>query len=238
MRTSLLIVALWGILLPVAKGQEGPVIYLFPGQGADCRQFMDLDFPPAYDTVQLSYPIPDKRESLPDFAARFLPEIDTGREVILLGVSLGGMICTEIAHLIDAEKVIIISSAKNRHELPGTYTFQQKLPINRLVPKRITKAGALLLQGIVEPDRKYNKPLFKDMLRQKDPRYLKRTVDMIINWEREVSAPGVVHIHGDGDNTIPIRNVKCDHVLKDGSHMMVLTRAPEISAILLEILAS
>ena len=80
------------------------VIYLFPGQGADYRQFRDLEVPPGYDTVHITYPVPDKRETLPEYALRFFPLIDTDAPFVLLGVSLGGMICTELADTLDPER--------------------------------------------------------------------------------------------------------------------------------------
>ena len=41
------------------------------------------------------------------------------------GVSLGGMICTEMAHFLNPEKVFIISSAKKFDELPVQYKIQK-----------------------------------------------------------------------------------------------------------------
>ena len=212
------------------------VVYLFPGQGADYRQFRDLDFPEGYDTVHISYPVPLKKESLPQFALRFVPLIDQTCPFILVGVSLGGMICTELADTLHPQKVILISSAKAKTELPGRYTFMAKSHINRIVPKRLVKGGARTLQGIVEPDRKYDPATFKDMLRQKDPLYLKRSADMIICWEREHYQEEIIHIHGDADHTIPIDNVNYDFLIDEGSHMMVLSRAGEISKIICELL--
>lgn len=208
------------------------IIYLFPGQGADARQFKHLEFPPGYDTVQISYPVPEKRENMAVFASRFIKEIDQSRPYILMGVSLGGMICTELCDTLSPLLTIIISSAKTTHELPGRYTFQKHLRLNRIVPKRLTKGGGRLLQGIVEPDRKHDKQTFKDMLKAKDPLYLKRTVDMIINWDRTSFPNKIIHIHGDEDHTIPVKNVKYDYLLKEGSHMMVLTRAEEINLLI------
>ncbi len=213
------------------------VVYLFPGQGADYRQFRDLDFPEGYDTIHISsYPVPLKKESLPQFALRFVPQIDQDRPFILVGVSLGGMICTELADILHPQNVILISSAKAVYELPGRYTFMAKSHINRIVPKRLVKAGARILQGIVEPDRKYDPDTFRDMLRQKDPLYLKRSADMIICWEREHYQEEIIHIHGDADHTIPIKNVNYDFLIDDGSHMMVLSRAEEISKIICALL--
>ena len=93
-----------------------------------------------------------------------------------------------------------------------------------------------MLQGIVEPDRKNDPETFKDMLKIKDPLYLKRTVDMIVHWERESYSAKIVHIHGDKDHTIPVKHVNYNYLVEEGSHMMVLTRADEINRIIWEIL--
>jgi pimeloyl-ACP methyl ester carboxylesterase len=180
--------------------------------------------------------MPEEDEMLKDYALRFLPQIDTSEAFILVGVSLGGMICTELAELLRPEKVILISSAKSTLELPGRYTFQKSVRLNRMVPKKAIKNGALFLQPIVEPDSREDLDFFRSMLGLKEPLYLKRTVDMIINWDREEYDCSIVHIHGDSDRTLPIKNVKADYVIRNGSHMMVYTRAEEISEILNKIL--
>jgi pimeloyl-ACP methyl ester carboxylesterase len=230
------------LLLPVfALGADPPqgdtTIYLFPGQGSDERLFKHVELPSGYDTVVISYPIPDKHESLPVYAYRFMDDIDTCSPFILMGVSLGGMICTELSDTLSPLHTIVISSAKSRTELPGRYTFQKHFPLNRILPKGLIKGGARLLQGIVEPDRRHDRETFKDMLREKDALYLKRTVDMIVNWDRSSYPEHIVHIHGDSDHTIPVKNVSYDYLLKDGSHMMMLTRAPEINLLLVYILS-
>lgn len=216
------------------KAQDGTstIAYLFPGQGADHRLFKDLSFPKGYDTIHISYPIPLKNESMKEFAQRFIPLIDQDSPYILVGVSLGGMICTELSDTLCPEKTILISSAKAWFELPGHYTFMRKFHLDRLIPKGFVKGGARVLQGIVEPDRKQDPETFKDMLKKKDPLYLKRTGQMIVRWEREDYSRSIYHIHGDADNTIPLKNVQCDSILKKGSHMMTLTRADEISGII------
>ena len=223
----------------IASGNKRPeqdtIIYLFPGQGADYRLFKHFIVPAGYDTVHLSFPVPDKKEDLSSYALRFLPEIDPSLPFILLGVSLGGMICTELADTLTPVKTIIISSAKGSSELPGRYTFQQRIHLNRIIPKRMTKGGARVLQGIVEPDRKHDPETFKAMLKAKDPLYIKRTVDMIINWDRTTHSSQIIHIHGNKDHTIPIKNLQCDYLVEGGSHMMMITRAEEINQVLTEI---
>ena len=209
-------------------------VYLFPGQGSDYRIFQRISLPENYDTIHISYPVPERKATMKTFAQLLSLRIDTSHAFILIGVSLGGMLCCEIAEILKPEKVIIISSAAERSELPFRYRFQKYVPLNRIIPKRLLKAGALMMQPLVEPDRNREKATFKSMLRAKDPRYLKRTINMIINWDRNGRNPAVVHIHGDRDHTIPIRNVKCDIPVKDGSHMMTLTRGDEINMIIVK----
>lgn len=233
---SNLIIALLFLIKTASFGMQpskpDTMIYLFPGQGSDERLFKHLVLPPGYDTLNISYPVPDKHETLAAYAMRFIEEIDLSTPYILVGVSLGGMICAELSDTLSPLRTILISSAKTTHELPGRYTFQQHFRLNRIIPKRLTKGGARLLQGIVEPDRKHDKETFKEMLKAKDPLYLKRTVDMIINWDRSTYPDKIVHIHGDKDHTIPINNVEYDYLIEEGSHMMMLTRAKEINEII------
>jgi pimeloyl-ACP methyl ester carboxylesterase len=227
----LAIMAILQMHITHVKGQD-TLIYLFPGQGSDERLFKHLVVPPGFDTIHISYPVPEKREDLQTYAFRFIPRIDTTAPFILAGVSLGGMICTELADTLSPVRTILISSSKTCGELPGRYTFQKKIPLNRLIPKGLIKAGARLLQGVVEPDRKHDKETFKSMLKEKDPLYLKRTVDMIIQWDRTTHSDRIIHLHGNKDHTIPVKNVKVDYLVEGGSHMMMLTRADEINALL------
>jgi pimeloyl-ACP methyl ester carboxylesterase len=210
------------------------VIYLLPGQGADCRLFRHIEFP--YDTVHLELPVPPKNSTLRAYALGFIPRIDTARAFILIGVSLGGMICSELADTLAAEKIIVISGAKCLKELPGRYRFQKTIPLNKIIPGGMIKWGAKVLAPMVEPARRQDKEFFKSMLEAKDPAYLKRTVDMVINWEKKNYDSNIIHIHGDRDHTLPHRHIKYDYLVKDGTHMMVYIQGDEVSRLINEIL--
>ena len=216
----------------MAKAQQ--TLYLFPGQGSDSAIFSKMNFPDTFSLKYMELPTPHKGEMLPEYAQRFVSEIDTSETYSLIGVSLGGMICTELADILKPEKVIIISSAKCAAELPSRYRFQQKVRLNRAIPASWYLGGALLLQPIVEPDRNVEKDTFKRMLRSKNKIYMKRAVDMIINWQRETYSSDIIHIHGDNDHTIPIQNVQPFTTVSGGSHMMALTRGESIGQLVLE----
>ncbi|WKV11350.1 alpha/beta fold hydrolase [Marivirga harenae] len=212
--------------------QQKTTIYLFPGQGSDERIFDSLKFAEKFEIVHIEYPIPMKGCSMREFARVVSHQIDTTQKYILIGVSLGGMIISEMNENLNPEQSIIISSAKSRKELPLRYRFQRLIPIYKLVPPKLMLGGAKFLQPIIEPDRNTNKVTFKNMLSAKDPVYMKRTVSMIINWDREKVQEALIHIHGTKDHTIPIRNVKADHIIENGSHMMTLTQHASIQKIL------
>lgn len=199
-------------------------IFLFPGQGSDYRIFDSLDFDlNKYNIVHIAYPVPKKSMSLKEYSLSLAHKIDTLKPFILIGVSLGGMICCELSEVLRPEKVIIISSAKKRSELPLRYRFQKAIPLYKLVPASLIKTGAKMLQPLVERDRRKNKSTFKKMLNAKDSKFMKRTVEMIIKWDRKTNSKKIFHIHGTKDHTLPYRYVKPDYTVEKGSHMMTLT---------------
>lgn len=210
-------------------------VYLIPGQGADYRLFNELRFPAGYDIHKLSYLTPKKGMRMKDFALELSKQIDTEKPFILIGTSLGGMLATEMAHFLHPEITIIISSAKNRKELPFSYRFQKQIPVYRIFPPFLIKLGAQIMQPIVEPDRNKHKEIFKAMLKDKDPKFLSRTIGIIINWDRQRIDKNIIHVHGNKDSTLPLKNVQYDHLIENGSHMMTLTRGKEISALIAEI---
>ena len=211
-------------------------VYFFSGQGSDERIFEKINLTTNFQIVHVNYPIPKKGATMAEYAREISLQIDTTQKYIFIGVSLGGMICSELADFLTPEKIIIISSAKSRKELPFRYRFQKSIPVNKIVPKSLIKMSAQVLQPLVEPDRKMNKDIFKSMLKRKDAKYYKRTVNMIINWDREVTNSKIIHIHGTNDHTIPIRNVRANFIVEGGSHMMTLTRGEEVNDLIQSIL--
>ncbi len=218
-----------------ASGQGAAVnVYLFPGTGSDERIFSKIHLPAGYSAHPIQYPVPEKKASMAEYAKLLAAQIDTTGPFVLVGVSVGGMICTELAGVLNPVKTIIISSAKCRSELPRHYRFQKFVPINKLFGARFVKAMSFVAQAVVEPDSRKDRAVFKAMLSDKNPLYIKRTVNMIVNWEREAYPPNIVHIHGTKDHTLPLRNVTASILVKKGSHMMTLTRGEEINALILE----
>jgi pimeloyl-ACP methyl ester carboxylesterase len=237
MRTKVIYIAFILFSCFVCTSQTKTTVYFFPGQGSDRRLFDSLTLDSAFKTKVIEYGTPSKHLTLKEFAGELAKQIDTTEKFMLVGVSLGGMICTELNEILNPQKTVIISSAKNRSELPVRYKFQKVIPLYKIFPGSFLLAGAKVMQPLVEPDRNKNKKVFKSMLGQKNALYMKRTIKLIIKWDRKTNTKPVYHIHGTNDHTLPIRKMSSvNYVVKHGSHMMTLTRAKEISVILNEIL--
>lgn len=210
-------------------------IYLIPGQGADERSFKNLELDSSiFNLHYVKWIVPERKEDMKSYAKKLLQQIDTTKDYYLIGVSLGGMVSTEIMQISNPEKVIIISSAKCRNELPLRYRFQKIIPLYLLIPKRLLKWSSYIAQPLFEPDRKNEKETCVAMLKAKNPTFLKRTIGMIIKWNKTQADSSIIHIHGNKDHTIPVRNVKYNHLINKGSHMMILTRTKEIQEIILQ----
>lgn len=231
--TVLLFILFYSVIFfPAWSQKTKPLVYLIPGQGSDARLYSNLVIDTLFhETKHIEYFTPDKGWSMKKYAQELAKQIDTTQQFSIIGVSLGGMLATEMSHFLHPEKVILISSAKSRIELPFRYRFQRSIPIYKIVPKRMYKLGAKFLQPIVEPDRRQNKDTFVAMLNDKDPAFLKNTTAMIMEWERKSINSNIIHIHGNKDNTIPQRNVNYQFLVDGGSHMMVLTRGAELSEV-------
>lgn len=94
----------------------------------------------------------------------------------------------------------------------------------------------MFLQPIVEPDRNKEKVTFESMLQKKNKFYMKQSVNLIINWDRVTFSKNIIHIHGSNDHTLPIKNIKADFIIKNGSHMMTLTNGEEINMLIMSLL--
>ncbi len=106
--------------------------------GADERVFKNLDFK-GFEPHFIKWIEPFKNENLLDYAKRLLPQI-TNEKPIILGVSFGGMIAVEMSKQVDYQKVIIVSSAQTKNDIPWIYRILGSLKILYFIPSFILKS--------------------------------------------------------------------------------------------------
>lgn len=206
------------------------VIYCISGLGADDKIFINLHLN-GYILKHVPWLRPDKKESIDEYANRMARQIKDPFPVVL-GVSFGGMIGIEIARLMPLRKLIIVSSIKSTHELPRWMKIAGTLYLNRLVPIRSFKVTEKIDNDRLGVSNEAERDMVREYRRKADPVYLEWAVDQVLNWRNEWMPEGIVHIHGDKDKIFPLKKVTANHIIKDGTHMMIFNRAEDISDII------
>lgn len=209
-------------------------IYCISGFGADERIFSHLNFGDN-DVHFIQWKIPLPKETLVNYVARMAEEI-VHPNPILTGVSFGGMVSIEIAKSIPVEKIILISSVKNFHEMPLLMRLAGKSKINKVVP--------LKPYSFLEPIENYNlgitneeeKILAKEYRKNINPLYLDWAINEIVNWKNDWRPVNLFHIHGSKDRIFPLKNIRADFVVPDGGHFMLMNKSENVNEILKEII--
>lgn len=199
-------------------------VYFMPGLAASTTIFERIHLPEdIFEIFFLEWVIPTKNETLVMYASRLAKEI-VHENPVLIGVSFGGVLVQEMAKIIPVRKTIIISSVKTNKEFP-----------RRMKIAKATKAYKLLPTGLVHNVEGLAKFAFGDSINQRlklyekylsvrDKSYLDWALESIILWDRTIEDKDVVHIHGDADDVFPIKYISHCHVVKGGSHIMILSK--------------
>jgi pimeloyl-ACP methyl ester carboxylesterase len=205
-------------------------VYFISGLGADKRafSFLNLSF---CEPVFIEWIKPLKNESLQGYALRLKEQI-TGSEPIVVGVSFGGMLATEIAKTDPAIKAIIISSNKVSKEFPKIYLTGKYLPLYKWIPSGFLKKATIIRSMFFSPIGQNQKKIFQQILNDTDTKFTKWAIFSILNWKNEIIPGNIIHIHGTSDKLLPYRLVKADYTIQKGSHLMIMNHHKEISELL------
>lgn len=209
-------------------------IYCVSGLGADERVFQKLEFQ-GYKPIHICWVEPKLGESIAEYAKRLTIQIESERP-ILIGLSFGGIIAIEIAKHITPEKVILISSTKNKLEVPFYFKIFRWLPIYQILPaKLILWFGRLCASWFFSLETVAERKLFKAILFDTNARFFKWAIHQVVTWKNELIPQNVYHIHGKGDRIFPFRFVSEDFSVENGGHFMIMNRAELVSNLIQKI---
>ena len=209
-------------------------IYFVSGLGADERVFKFLSLP-GIDCIYIKWEKPLKQEPLASYCKRLISQIDLSEDVVLVGVSFGGIVSQEIAKLIPCKKVIIISSIKSRKEMSPQMKTAGFLKIYKLFPESFVKWSNLKTADFVFGAKTQEESkLLKDIIEDTDFAFTQWAFDEIMKWDNRLNTPGLIHIHGTEDKIFPSQYVKNAILLKEGTHFMIVNRANEIGDLIMK----
>jgi pimeloyl-ACP methyl ester carboxylesterase len=207
-------------------------IYCISGLGADFRIFQHIHIPGAL-LHPIQWEMPEPGESLPSFAMRLSKQIQHP-DAILMGVSYGGMLATEISKQIPVKKIIIISSNRSPNEFPRYLKMAGRLRLHKLVPYQLVTRFSGLNRFIFDTRSKAEELYLKRMmLKDSDILFMKRSVNMIMQWKedhREVT--NLLQIHGKKDRLLLPGRIQPDYWIEDAGHFMIWNAAEKISEII------
>ena len=200
-------------------------IYFMPGMAASSSIFEFIKLPEDEFCMHfLDWFIPEKGQPLKSYANKLSQRI-THENPVLLGVSLGGILVQEIAKCIPVKKVIIVSSVKQKKELPKKMLFARYTKIHRLLPTGLVNNVELLAKYAFGETVVKRLELYEKYLSIRDKRYIDWCIDQMVNWNQTKYPKNLVHIHGDKDAVFPIANISDCKIVKNGTHTMIIHRA-------------
>lgn len=210
-------------------------VYFIPGMAAGPEIFKNIKFPKdKYRTEVLEWLIPEKDETLLEYSKRMADRVKEPN-AILIGVSFGGVVAQEMDQFLKLRKLIIISSAKTRNELPRRMRIAGFTKAYKLIPTSVVLSVEDLTKFSVGPRSKKRLRLYQQYLNVRDKKYLDWALKSMVTWDRVEEVPSVIHIQGDEDKVFPKKYITKCIVIKGGTHIMILNRGREISKKLLKI---
>ncbi len=210
-------------------------VYFISGLAADCRVFKHIKLPAGYEVIYLDWIFPLENESLQAYAYRMAEKIDTAEPFSLVGLSMGGMIATEIANKFNPAACILLSSAPTHKQMPGYFKWAYMLKLHRIVPIGLLQKISVLKRGLA-PDNNEDKELLRQVIKDSDPAFIRWAMNAILCWKNEAVPATLWHIHGNKDGILPIRWARPTHQVQGGNHLMIMSKARELNAFLSEVL--
>ena len=195
-----------------------------PGLAAGPAIFEKIKLPPdIFEMHFLEWEIPLRNESLANYAKRICDKI-TRENPVLIGVSFGGILVQEMAKVVEARKVIIISSVRSNTEFPRRMKITKALKAYNLIPADMASKIEKLARFSF--GRKINErlKLYEKFLSVRDDRYLSWAIRNVILWDRIIIDENVIHIHGDADEVFPFKNIVSCIKVEGGTHVMILSK--------------
>lgn len=204
--------------------QNKTAVYFMPGMAANPSIFKHIRLSEEeYEMYFLEWFIPEKDESLASYALRMTKKI-THQDIVLIGVSFGGILVQEMAKHISVQKLIVVSSVKTMHELPRRMKIAKATKVYKLLPTGLVNNVEVLSKFAFGDVVNRRLELYEEYLSVRDKYYLDWSIEQIINWKQEKPMPGTIHIHGEKDGVFPKQYLTNFIEIKGGTHIMIINK--------------
>ena len=103
--------------------------------------------------------------------------------------------------------------------------FAKKTGIHRFLPLNWINDLEKLLLFVFGPSIKPRVDAYKKYLSERDPNYLKWSINQIVNWKQIEYDKNIIHIHGEKDKVFPSKYLERNKnlfIIKNGTHATIL----------------
>lgn len=212
-------------------------VYFIGGLGADKRVFRHVLLPGSLEAIYMDWLPPDKNESLERYAGRMAEQIQPNEPFYILGLSLGGMIASEITRIYPLGRLILVASIPHPDHLPVYYRWMQKTGLHIMMPIKAIKT-MVYFRRFFTSESTEDKQIVRSMIRDADPAFIRWALKAALEWKGSDKPGNTVHIHGTNDIVLPVRYTRPTHVIQNGSHLMIMDRAEEINKVLADVMGT
>jgi pimeloyl-ACP methyl ester carboxylesterase len=204
-------------------------VYFISGIGADERLFTHIRLPAGFYPYYIKWIEPLRNESIEAYAARLTGQMDFSRPAVIIGLSVGGIMASEIAK-IHPVLTVLISSVPVASHLPPYYTWARRLGIMKALPGSFFKLTVTCKHALLMRSRENRKIVFR-VIWSGNNRFIRWAMNAVLHWDNEELPVPYTHIHGTRDVVFPVRYTKPTHIIQ-GGHMLVMNHPEKINAIL------
>lgn len=214
-------------------------VYFLPGMSACSKIFERIHLPKEQFKMHfLEWLMPiSKDESLADYTKRFSKQV-TEKNPVLVGVSFGGVLAQEIAQIIPCKKIILVSSVKNPREYSPFFKTVKTTKLYKLLPITFINWTEDFLRKKGTKKIKNTLTVYRKFLPLRNKLYTQWAVRSFLHWKGcQNNNTEIAHLHGDADKIIPLKYIQKCNVIKNGTHVMILTKSSTIQKYILKYLA-
>jgi pimeloyl-ACP methyl ester carboxylesterase len=152
--------------------------------------------------------------------------------LLVCGVSFGGIVARELAHLISARGCILVSSIRTPNELPPWFRAMTYSPARS---ERVLAAAGTLAKSM--PRRVRTRSTVRlTKFAGSGGAWHRWATSAVLRWrpQAELDQIPTLHIHGDADTTLPLRYVRPDVIISGGGHVLPLSHPEQLASIIAE----
>ena len=210
-------------------------VYFLSGMCLNCKVFDKITLPDGYEKCYIEW-LPPTENPFEEYVRQMAAPIDTSEDFILAGYSMGGIIMQEMNQFLKPKKNILISSIKQKEEIPPLFRFVKKTRINKKLHKQMYPIEEHITHSFAQMILSLTTEEIEQCVSYTSADYLKWAIYHITEWEPKGECPNLYHIHGTKDFVFPFKLIQNAFAVKAGDHLMVYRRAEVVSRIIAQIL--